>query len=136
MILPPGIKRQGLHAGREDQLRLARKRCPGLHFNLWRRGPQSIYYFINYLVENPNSDPLKVARRISNEEFKTYIGSLFERSDAPKRDYLAAVKIANTIFNHPTFEKVKEMLERMKPSDLAAPLTTLSGFLYISQGEI
>ncbi|MEM3844957.1 MAG: hypothetical protein QXU98_04580 [Candidatus Parvarchaeota archaeon] len=98
--------------------------------------PQSIYYFINYLVENPNSDPLKVAKKISNEEFKTYIGSLFERLDAPKRDYLAAVKIANTIFKHPTFKKVNEIWERMKSGDLAEPLTTLSAFLYLSQGEI
>ncbi|MEM3846653.1 MAG: hypothetical protein QXU98_13240, partial [Candidatus Parvarchaeota archaeon] len=98
--------------------------------------PQSIYYFINYLIENPNSDPLEVAKEISNEEFKTYVERQFELLSPPKRSYLAAVKIANTIFNHPTFEKVNEMWERMKSGDLAEPLTTLSAFLYLSQGEI
>ncbi|MEM3846439.1 MAG: hypothetical protein QXU98_12150, partial [Candidatus Parvarchaeota archaeon] len=98
--------------------------------------PQSIYYFINYLIENPNSDPLEVAKEISNEEFKTYIERQLERLDAPKRNYLAAVKIANTIFKHPTFEKVGEMWERMKSGDLVEPLSTLSAFLYLSQGEI
>ncbi|MEM3845457.1 MAG: hypothetical protein QXU98_07135, partial [Candidatus Parvarchaeota archaeon] len=98
--------------------------------------PQSIYYFINYLIENPNSDPLMVAKKISNEEFKTYVERQFELLDAPKRDYLAAVKITNTIFNHPTFKKVEEMWKRMKSGDLAEPLNKLSAFLYLSQGEI
>ncbi|MEM3846952.1 MAG: hypothetical protein QXU98_14755, partial [Candidatus Parvarchaeota archaeon] len=98
--------------------------------------PQSIYHFINYLIENPNSDPLKVAKEISNEEFKTYVERQFELLSPPKRNYLAAVKIANTIFNHPTFKKVDEMWERMKSGDLDEPLTTLSAFIYLSQGEI
>ncbi|MEM3265340.1 MAG: hypothetical protein QXH07_05245 [Thermoplasmata archaeon] len=98
--------------------------------------PQCIYHFINELIENPNLDPLDVARRITNKEFKTYIERQFESLSVPKKNYLAAVKITNIIFNHPTFEKVEEMWKRMKSRNLDDPLSTLKPFLYISQGEI
>ncbi|MEM3290281.1 MAG: hypothetical protein QW046_02040, partial [Candidatus Micrarchaeaceae archaeon] len=98
--------------------------------------PQCIYHFINKLIENPNSDPLDVARRITNEEFETYIEGEFESLSVPKKNYLAAVKITNIIFNHPTKKKVDEMSERMMPMNLVEPLSTLRPFLYLSQGEI
>ncbi|MEM3489710.1 MAG: hypothetical protein QXO75_08695, partial [Nitrososphaerota archaeon] len=107
-------------------------------FLLYQRwpSPQCIYHFITELIENPNSDPLDVARKITNEEFKTYIEGEFESLSVPKKNYLAAVKITNIIFNHPTLKKVDEMRKRMKSRNLENPMSTLRAFLYISQGEI